>query len=58
MNAQLKHYAELIEAHKFKTLLLYLSISALELMLQGEGEGDDTRRDLIQSEIEARNATP
>ena len=42
MNKQLKHYAELIEVHKFQTLLLYLSIPALELMLQGEG--DDTRR--------------
>jgi len=52
MNAQLKHYAELIEAHKFKTLLLYLSIPALELMLQGEG--DETKRELITIEIEAR----
>jgi hypothetical protein len=52
MNAQLKHYAELIEAHKFKTLLLYLSISALELRLQGED--DHTRRELIEGEINAR----
>ena len=52
MNAQLKHYAELIETHKFKTLLLYLSIPALELMLQGEG--DETRRELIEGEINAR----
>jgi len=50
MNKQ--HYAELIEVHKFQTLLLYLSIPALELMLQGEG--DDTRRQLITIEIEAR----
>lgn len=52
MNAQLKHYAELIEVHKFQTLLLYISTPALELMLQGEG--DDTRRQLITIEIEAR----
>lgn len=52
MNAQ--HYAELTEAYKFQTLLLYLSTPALELMLQGEG--DDTRRQLITIEIEARNA--
>lgn len=53
MNAQLKHYAELMEeTHKFQTLLLYLSIPALELMLQGEG--DETKRELITIEIEAR----
>lgn len=51
MNAQ--HYAELMEeTHKFQTLLLYLSIPALELMLQGEG--DETRRELIEGEINAR----
>lgn len=53
MNAQLKHYAELIEeTYNFQTLLLYLSTPALELMLQGEG--DDTRRELIEGEINAR----
>ena len=47
------HYAERMEeTHKFQTLLLYLSIPALELMLQGEG--DETRRELITIEIEAR----
>lgn len=53
MNKQLKHYAELIEVYKFQTLLLYLSIPALELMLQGEG--DETKRQLITLEIEARS---
>ncbi len=45
------NYAELMEeTHKFQTLLLYLSTPALELMLQG----DETRRELITIEIEAR----
>lgn len=52
MNAQLKHYAELIEGYSFCCLLYRLSTSALELMLQGEG--DETRRELIEGEINAR----
>jgi hypothetical protein len=38
--------------YDFCCLLYRLSTSALELMLQGEG--DETRRELITIEIEAR----
>ena len=41
--------------YDFQCLLYRLSTPALALMLQGEG--DDTRRELIQGEIEARHAT-
>jgi hypothetical protein len=40
--------------YDFCCLLYRLSTPALELMLQGEG--DDTRRELIAGEIEARHA--
>ena len=40
--------------YDFLCLLYRLSTPALELMLQGEG--DDTRRELIAGEIEARHA--
>jgi hypothetical protein len=38
--------------YDFLCLLYRLSTPALELMLQGEG--DDTRRELIEGEIHAR----
>ena len=41
--------------YDFCCLLYRLSTPALELMLQGEG--DETRRELIAAELEARNAT-
>lgn len=40
--------------YDFLCLLYRLSTPALELMLQGEGD----YRELIEGEIEARNATP
>lgn len=52
MNAQLKHYAELIEDYSFCCLLYRLDTDALKLMLVSEG--DETRRELIEGEINAR----
>lgn len=49
-------YRKGLVMYDFCCLLYRLSTPALELMLQGEG--DETRRELIEGEIEARNATP
>ncbi len=54
MNKQLVYYAEALEHYNYLCLLYRLDTEALRIMLQGEG--DETRRELIAGEIEARHA--
>ena len=52
MNKQLAYYVEALEHYNYLCLLYRLDTEALRVMLQGEG--DDTRRELIEGEIHAR----